>query len=931
METFLRMRTYFESMSMNLNDVLAAVSDLTEANRPLRLRLSHDKGVADDLLLVKHVSGVETLCGGLQYALLCVASQADLPTKQFIAMPAELQFVTDKGELRSVCGIVESVIAGEADGGLATYQLIMRDALSIMDKGCHNRIFRNKNEIDITSAILDAWRQDNPVMARAFDYDLSKLKTSYPQREFTMQHNESDASFLRRLWRRRGLAWFFQAGRASAGGSNETPAHTLVLFDDANGLAQNAAGSVRFHRDDGTETRDTITAWQARRQLVPGSVSRQSWDYKTARTSRFATPGGGEQGPMGAKFARALEDSLIEAPHAGDSEGDYSDLGMLRMQRHEYEAKCFEGESSVRDLCIGQWIAITGHAGIDAHAPAECEFILTELRVEAENNLPKTVAERVQRLFALNRWTQGGASQAGALADANAERGMRYSNHFRCVRRGVPIIPSYDPRRDLPAISPLNVMVIGPQGEEVHCDELGRVMVRFPGVRPDEQAGARAASDELTPHDSAWVRVATSWAGAQWGASSLPRVGTACLVDFLGGDPDKPVITAAVHGGTTPPPSFSHVSSLPGDRYLSGIVSREIGGQRANQLRLDDTPGQISAQLASDHAAAQLNLGYLTEPRKQGKAAPRGEGFELRSDEGGSIRTARALLISAWKRLDGAGKQLSNEEHVGLMQDCLDLFKSLGQFAAEHQALALDDAPASTLKEAVAGAAAGSNVAPGGAKGEPTVSISAPAGIAVTTPKTIVSYAGVNVDTVAQQHMQLTSGQRFNLNAGKGISLFAHQDGIVQVAHYGKFRMQSQHDEMLLDAAKDIKATAGTRVVIMAQDEVTLMTAGGAYLKLAGGQVELGGPGALTVKTNGHHWNGPASSPAELPSFGEGSLSRTPRLLHPATGKPVEGARLHVEQPGEAPVSGQSDSEGRGSKITASRLQQIKAYFFMPR
>lgn len=211
------------------------------------------------------------------------------------------------------------------------------------------------------------------------------------------------------------------------------------------------------------------------------------------------------------------------------------------------------------------------------------------------------------------------------------------------------------------------------------------------------------------------------------------------------------------------------------------------------------------------------------------------------------------------------------------------------------------------------------------------MSITAPAGIAFSTPKTIVTYAGVNVDTVAQQHMQLTAGQRFNLNAGKGISLFAHQDGIVQIAHYGKFAMQSQHDDITLDAAKDIKATAGTRVVLMAHDEVTLMTSGGAYLKLAGGTVELGGPGALTVKTNGHHWDGPASSPAELPSFGEGDLGRTPRLLRPTDGKPVEGMLFHAERPGDSAVSGRSDDDGKASPITSGRMQQIKAYFFAPR
>ncbi len=688
-------------------------------------------------------------------------------------------------------------------------------------------------------------------------------------------------------------------------------------------LERNAAGSVRYHRDDGTEARDGVTAWHAARSLTAGAVTRQSWDYKTARSQHARVRGGNDQGELGNELAAALDQGRIDAPHAGDDRADYDALAELAMQGHEYAAKSFRGEGGVRDLCVGQWFALSGHAEIDAHPAGEREFVVTELRVEAENNLPKALNDRAQRLFALNRW-EGGAAAEVALAGAGAERGARYTNQFGCVRRGVPIVPSHDPRLDLPPTASLNVVVVGPAGEVVHCDAQGRVKVRFPGFRPDERAGAPVSSDALGEQDSAWVRVATSWAGAQFGAISLPRVGTMCRVSFLGNDPDKPIITSAVHGGTTPPPSFSHVSRLPGDRYLSGIVSQEIRGTRANQLRLDDTPGQISAQLASDHAASQLNLGYLTHPRRDGQAKARGEGFELRTDDSGSIRTAKSLLISAWKRLDAAGDQLSGEEHVALMQDCLDLFKSLGQYAFEHQALALDPAPQAELKDDVGGG----NSGPQSPGGKPTLSVTAPAGIALSTPKTIVSYAGVNVDTVAQQHLQFTSGQRFNLNAGKGISLFAHKDGITQIAHYGKFLMQSQHDELHIDSAKDVKITAAQRLIGMAHDEITLMTSGGAYLKLSGGNVELGGPGPLTVKTNGHNWDGPARARAELPSFGEGALGRTPRLLRATDGKPVEGMKLHLERDGEDALSGVSDAAGEGAKVVSDRLQQLKAFFY---
>lgn len=915
--------THSRLPSMNLNDLRAAFTGLTGTNRPIRLRLAKGKGVSNDML-VKHVSGTETICGGIEYCLLCVATHAGLPTKQFIAMPAEIQFVTDSGELRSVCGIVTQATEGQSDGGLATYQLIVRDAMAILEKRTNTRVFRNASEVDITNAILGEWRHKDPMLARAFNF--STLLGNYPARAFTMQWNESDAAFLRRIWKRRGIAWFIEPGKSSDT-DDDTPAHTLVLFDSGAALKKNAAGTVRYHRDDGTEKSDSITAWHAVRTLTAGSVTRQSWDYKQARLMSSQTLGLNDQGPLGNQLAASLDDYLSDAPHAGVEDDDYRSLGTLRMQRHEYESKCHQAESGVRDLCIGQWIGVTGHPVIDTHPSQEREFVITELSVEAENNLPKTLGEKVNRLFALNHWR---ADSAG-LEQASAERGARYTNRFTCVRRDIRIVPAYDPRIDLPRTDSINVMVVGPEGEEVYCDEFGRVMVRFPGCRPEDRDGTFASGGGISAHDSAWVRVATSWAGMRYGANSLPRVGTVGRVSFLNGDPDKPVFTSALHGGTTPPPSFSHVSTLPGDRYLSGIVSKEVKGARSNQLRIDDTPGQISIQLASDHAATQLNLGFLTHPRQDGKATPRGDGFELATNQSGSLRTAKSLLISAWGRLNAAGMQLSDEEHVALMQDCIDLFKSLGQYAAEHQGLTLDSAPLAELKDDVMAAAAGGNTDPEGQGAKPTLSLTAPAGIALTTPKTIVNYAGANIDTVAQHNMQLTAGQLFNLNAGTGLGLFSHKGGINAIAHYGTLRMQSQHDGIEVDSAKDVKISAKGNIYLDAGGGIFAKNAAGAYIKLEGAGPEVGGSGPLTVKTNGHNWDGPASGSADFPTFGEGKLARTPRLLRASDGKPVEGMKLHVERDGDGPMSGKTDGMGMGEKIVSDRLQKIKAIFMFKR
>ena len=905
---------------MNLQQLRASITGLTGANRPIRLRLATERGPADDLLLVKHVNGVETMCGGLEYRLLCVAGKAGLPLKQFNAMPVELQFVTDTGRLRSVCGIVAHAAEGESDGGLATYQLVVRDALELMGQRINTRIFRSASEIDITHTILSEWRRNNAVMAGSFDFSLLNMK-SYPAREFTMQYNESDAAFLRRLWKRRGLAWFFQAGKATESGSQEVSGHTLVLFDNNQSLNRNAAGTVRYHRDDGTESRDSITAWHALRSLTAGRVTRQSWDYLQAWPSANEETSRNDQGVLGNQFAAGLDDYQIDPPHAGDNAADYRSLTTLRMQRHEYEAKYFEGESGARELCVGQWIGVTGHPEIDGHAEEEREFVITQLRIDAENNLPKSINDRVLRLFRLNKWRAD--EDDGGLAQASAERGARYTNRFTCVRRAIPIVPAYDPRIDLPRTEVQSVIVVGPGEEEVYCDQHGRVKVRFPACRPADHAHAQGAGASESDRDSAWVRVASSWAGEHYGAISLPRAGDECLVTFLGGDPDKPVITGRVHGGRTPPPAFSHRGHLPGNRFLSGIKSREVRGLRYNQLRLDDTPGQISAQLASEHGHSQLNLGHLGHPRSDGKGEPRGEGAELRSDEHVALRAAKGLLLTAWKRLNAVDSQLARAEYLSLMEQCLEQCRTLGDYAANNQALPVDDKPQAELQSKFKQWENGSNTAPDGLDGGAAlIGVTAPEGLSFATSKAIVSYAGSNIDSVSQQHMQLTAGQRFNLNAGQGVSLFSHHGGIRAIAHHGKFLLQSQHDDTELNAAKNVKVTATDGKVVMMAKEIQLIAEDGSFIKIGSG-ITLGTNADIKHQAANFPFSGPATMHAELPTFGGGSPDQKFVLKY---GAHTDGAviapnrQFEIDMTDGSTLKGISDAAGNTSLLQSDAM-----------
>ena len=903
---------------MHFKDLVESFCELTEAHRPIRVRLSQGQKVLSDVLLVKCVTGTEALCGALEYRLLCVSLRADLALKEFIALPAELQFVTDRGAMRTVCGIVAQAAAGQSDGGLATYELVLRDALSLMEYRTNTRVFRNLNELEITQVILDEWRRNNPVLAKAFDVDWSHATGSYPAREFTMQHNESDVDFLRRLWKRRGFAWFMRPTQASRSQGQAMPTHTLVLFDDAFTLPQNAAGVVRYHRDDGTEQSDTIFAWSPVRKLRLGNVSRLSQDYMQGRPMTGHIPSRIDQGTMGNRFAASLDDYLIDVPHAGENGDDYRKLVELRMQRHEYESKCFYGEGSVRALCVGEWIALSGHPEIDRHPTGEREFLITSLEVDAENNLPKSLDDRIQRLFALNRWNEGYSEST--LRQASAERGMRYTNRFACVRRNIPIVPAFDPRTDLPYPQLQSAIVVGPPGEEVHCDEYGRVKVRFPGTRMEDHDHAQGAGASDSDRDSAWIRVASTWASNQWGTMTLPRVGDEVLVGFLGGDPDKPIIVGQVYGRLAPPPTFSHVGALPANRYVAGIKSKEVDGSRYNQLRLDDTTGQINAQLSSQHGHSELNLGWLTHPRRDGKGEARGEGAELRSDHAVAVRGAQGVLISAASRQKASGKQLDRSELLGLAEALQGVQKQLAELASTHHADGTDDKELEQLIGYLKQWEAGSNteIDGSGSGGQPVVALSAPAGVAMTSQDNIAIGAQTHVDVLSIGNTQLSVGRKLLARVSESISLFAHRLGIKLIAASGKLELQAHGD--------DIEVTSSKRIVLTATDEIVLqapkvrIVAQGAQADLGGGAIIQQSSGEHTIKSSKFAHVGPGDGkPAAvtLPKS-EAAHDQQTVLRWIGTDEPMKNQRYRITTEDGRTFEGRTDDGGLTERFTSA-------------
>ncbi|WP_374486814.1 type VI secretion system Vgr family protein [Zoogloea sp.] len=905
-------------MSSSLASALSSLLNaLSQANSILRMRFPEDAAATVRRLVPYQAAGTEAICDSIRYRVQCLADDNRIDLADLLGQPVALSIGDDRGGRRLISGIVTSAEQRLSDGSATAIELVFEDALSILRQHSTWRVFCETSVVEITEQILAEHIRGNTALAQTFKFVINGLQKSYPKRAFTLQAGESDHAFLTRLWRQEGIAWSFQFSL-----DKDLPQHTLRLTDHPSAFPDNSAGTVRFHRADATEDRDTVVAWRAWQTQAPSVITRASFDYKTVRAMENAQPTLLRQGKAGDALASTLTDYHYDAPQLAADGGHYDEMGRARILAHEFAAAGWRGESVVRQFAHATIFSLAEHPEIDAWPRDKRKFTLTRVQLYARNNIPlDPLLER--------RLTEGWDIPS---KDGNTEERADapiYYNRFECVQQDTPVVPIFS-AADAPRIGILSAIVVGAEGNEIDVDEHGRVAVRFPFARPEDHPNGYGTSS--TPRDSARIRVMQPWADNAYGAAFWPRVGSEVLVGFMQGDPSKPIVLGAAYNGTHEPPRFSGYGSLPANSALYGLRSKEIKGSGYNQLRFDDTSAQISAQLSSDYTASQLNLGWLGKPRQDGQSEARGEGFELASDSAGALRAAKGLLLSAWSRFKASGAQLDRQELLGLMEEQLDFFKQIGDYAAQYGGKSNDNAPQSQLHDDLKNWDSGSNTAKGGSGGgKPLVAVSAPAGVYLNSPEAVVTHAGKNVDIVAGQHLQSACAGRHTLNTGQGIALFAQSEGIKILAHDGKLELQSQHGDTQVNASQNLKLSASEgKVQVMATEEILLAESGGAYIKLTGGRIELGCPGDFTVKAASHQWSSSASSPTDLPKFSSGDLGRTPVLVRATDGQPISGIPYSITRPDGSTLSGHTDADGKTTALESSTFEKINVQFFAP-
>lgn len=917
------------NFAVPFDDLLASfASAFTQQGRLLSLRLG-DSAAWAERLLPQEAEGDESLSANYRIRVRCVSPQAGIPLKELLGQVARVGILASTGGETVRCGVVTAVRSLGADGGLAGYELQLEPPLALLRHRHRSRVFQDRSVPEIVAAVLAEHGQASPVFAACSGLR-EELGRRYPPRSYCVQYRESDLDFVERLLSEEGIAWRFEhdggtdeAGRSEGGrdgGGEAVPRVVLVLFDDPHAVPPAQPGQVRFHRAEGVEVMDGLTAWRGARSVGSGRSEIASFDYKPVTTSRAAVDTATEQGAQTAAIEAALEDYEAQTLYYAADPAELAHYAELRQQVHDRGKKRFHGEGNLRMLVAGQWFALEGHPEHDGDPPEERQFVVTRLHFRARNNLP------AGPLAAL-------AAAALTVVDRAPDEGEAapFTMDFEAVRRGVPLASAFARGAHARPLSrgPQTATVVGPAQEEIHTDEYGRIRIQFHWQR---QADHPDGGADLDDRSSCWLRVAYPSAGRQWGHQFIPRVGQEVLVDFLDGDIDRPLVVGVIGNGSHPPPAFSGSGQLPANKALSGIKSQEIQGTGFNELLFDDTAGQLRTRLSSEHAATQLNLGYLTHPRSDGRAEPRGEGAELRSDGAIALRAAHGLLLSTYAREGARDTQLARSELLDLLEQCRQACQSLADYAAQHQALAGDVAPLAELAQAIRDWDQGSNVsqqAQGG--GQPAICLTAPAGVALATPQSIASYAGINQDLAASQHLQLTAGELASINAGAGISLFAQSGDVRSIAHQGQYLMQAQHGDLVAEAERNLRVSATSGEVVVSAPTIRLIAEDGSFIRIGGG-ITLGTEGAVQVRAARQSLSGPATESVDLPTFDKAGVDQRFVLLYPsrdpAQQQVASGRRYEITLKDGRVVSGVSDAEGRTELLVGDAMQLARIRVF---
>lgn len=366
---------------------------------------------------------------------------------------------------------------------------------------------------------------------RGFNNYRLSLSATYPRREFIVQYRETDFNFVSRLMEQEGIYYFFE---------HQEGKDTLVLADSISAHEPfSGYANVVFNASANPTLHEAILDWTVEKEVRPVGTALNDFDFKKPKTPLLSVTSTSRQ-------HGAATYEMYDAPGEYLDSGDGDRLVQVRLDELQSQYELLRGQASARGLAAGSTFTLKNHPRRDQNR----EYLITGISLEA---------------------------RAGEFGSAETD-GEFFSCNFSCIAKSQQFRPArLTPR---PVVrGPQTAVVVGPSGEEIYTDQYARVKVHFRWDRHD-------SSDQ---NSSCWVRVSQHWAGKAWGAIQIPRLGQEVIVEFLEGDPDRPIITGRVYNADQTVPY-----GLPANKTQSGVKSRSSkSGSSANfnEIRFEDQKG----------------------------------------------------------------------------------------------------------------------------------------------------------------------------------------------------------------------------------------------------------------------------------------------------------------------------------------------------
>ncbi|SKB78221.1 type VI secretion system Vgr family protein [Luteibacter sp. 22Crub2.1] len=804
------------------------------------------------------------------------------------------------------------------DIGYDVYELVVEPTLCLLALRQANRVFQERTTLQILHELLDEHRLHNPLVD-------ATLRATFPvqrdtdrslARAYRMQYQESDLDFIQRLLIDEGLNYVLEAETGHVGTGNawhvfaadhrfdDTPEATLSVTPRPGNLP--------------------LTGWMARRQLVPAFTRALSHDYKDntryeARHDGRANLGMGEiaRGKFG--HYETLSPRAVVKPSNG--------MGVPAQHRQwarDMDAEIFVGTTTV-PLSLASAVRIKGlesrrHPMRHGESRSrKNDYIVTAQTIVAHVTLPGDV--RIHWATLNDEIRQ----QTGTTLFAAVTNAPPLHVTFEAQPADKPLVPPHPSRALRPRPGPMTATVVGPPDTVVATDDLGRVAVVFHWERAPDVPQFACNFPDFPRGPPIRVRYVHPGAGEGMGFQYLPRVGDEVLILFIDNDPDRPVAVGSVHNGRKGTPGFGGVSTLPGDAALTGLRSVEHNGRGANELVLDDTNGEVGLRLATSTAHSELNLGHLAVPRKDGKAAVRGLGAELRTEGAAVFRAAQGMLVSTENAAREA-HHLRHDDLAELLARCQDLTQALGRAMARAGGDEPRHLGQTATREALA-TWASSPTSTGDKGTSALLAFHGKDGILAATEKSQVLYAGEHLDLTADGTCHLASGQRTHVNAGQGVGIHTCEGGIAMVASAGRVSVEAAQHDLRIDARQSVTVTSHDDEVVLSGRIIRLVADDGSYIRLGEG-VEVGSPDKCRMYVTDIEYAGSRSMTRDVRARAAEDTRQRAQLVFPEL-DPTEivaatKRTYAADQEAQERVYGETDDEGMTGWVSSDSVRPVR-------